>query len=430
MLTVAKRSGNHQRSAGAFFRVKGKRGYMKKGMLFCGIAAASLIASAADAATINLIDEGGVTGSPAEQGFKTAAYYWGKTLTNDVTINLGVKFAPLAPNVIGSTGSTRSDTTVAAWKNGVLATRSGYTLDQTAVLPTLNAQGGASFVTNGARPDGNNDTAIQVYNDGTTTSSQVLYLNTSVQKAIGIYSGPNIFDGHVTFSTNFNFDFNPTDGIEAGHMDFIGVAIHEIGHALGFVSGVDFLDVYGYPNGPGAGTLGYDLNDTSIFSALDMFRFSNDPNGLAPGSGPTRDLSVGTASYFSIDGGLTQVGGNSLFSTGAYNGDGRQASHFKDTPSAQGGCDGFNQLGILDPTFCYGEMGVVKGLDLAAYDAMGWNLNFDVLGNLGYQSTTAQIYLQAIGVPEPATWALMIAGFGFVGGAMRRRARTTSVTYA
>ena len=33
------------------------------------------------------------------------------------------------------------------------------------------------------------------------------------------------------------------------------------------------------------------------------------------------------------------------------------------------------------------------------------------------------------GVPEPASWALMIAGFGLVGSAMRRRARI-QVTYA
>jgi Bacterial pre-peptidase C-terminal domain/PEP-CTERM motif len=32
------------------------------------------------------------------------------------------------------------------------------------------------------------------------------------------------------------------------------------------------------------------------------------------------------------------------------------------------------------------------------------------------------------GVPEPATWAMMIIGFGLVGGAMRRR--TTRVSYA
>jgi hypothetical protein len=30
-------------------------------------------------------------------------------------------------------------------------------------------------------------------------------------------------------------------------------------------------------------------------------------------------------------------------------------------------------------------------------------------------------------VPEPAAWALMLAGFGLVGGAMRRRQRGRSV---
>ncbi len=34
------------------------------------------------------------------------------------------------------------------------------------------------------------------------------------------------------------------------------------------------------------------------------------------------------------------------------------------------------------------------------------------------------------GVPEPATWALMSLGFGAVGGAMRRRAATTTVRFA
>jgi hypothetical protein len=32
-------------------------------------------------------------------------------------------------------------------------------------------------------------------------------------------------------------------------------------------------------------------------------------------------------------------------------------------------------------------------------------------------------------VPEPATWAMMIGGFGFVGAASRRR-RATTVTFA
>jgi hypothetical protein len=33
-------------------------------------------------------------------------------------------------------------------------------------------------------------------------------------------------------------------------------------------------------------------------------------------------------------------------------------------------------------------------------------------------------------VPEPATWAMMLVGFGMVGSAMRYRRRSTKVVYA
>jgi hypothetical protein len=33
-------------------------------------------------------------------------------------------------------------------------------------------------------------------------------------------------------------------------------------------------------------------------------------------------------------------------------------------------------------------------------------------------------------VPEPATWAMMIVGFGIVGGSMRYRRRNTTVNFA
>lgn len=38
--------------------------------------------------------------------------------------------------------------------------------------------------------------------------------------------------------------------------------------------------------------------------------------------------------------------------------------------------------------------------------------------------------LATAAVPEPATWAMMIAGFGLVGAAMRRRSIRTTVSYA
>jgi hypothetical protein len=398
-----------------------------KGVLCCGAAVAALVSASADAATINLIDLGGVKGSKAQQGFEIAAAYWGAMLTNNATINLGVGFAPLAKGIIGSTGSTRTDYSVARWESRVNATKSNSTLDKNIVLPTLNSKGGASFITNGVDANGNDDTSKLAFDKGTSVSSKTLYLNTSVIKAIGGNTGlpATQRDGNVTFSSNFAFDFNPTNGVTAGTFDFIGVAIHEIGHALGFVSGVDFLDVYGKPNGPGAGVLGYSLNDTSIYSALDMFRFSSDPKNIAPGKGASLDLAVGGTKYFSINGGKTSLFNNN-FATGSYNGDGDQASHWKDA-SGDNACG--PQLGIMDPTFCYGQQGEVTSLDLAAFDAMGWNTRVDALANGGdYLMSTGNIYRDFVGgaVPEPASWAMMIIGFGMVGGSMRRRATKVS----
>jgi hypothetical protein len=408
----------------------GKKGLANmrfRNILCCGAAMITMIAAPANAVVINLIDLGGVTGSKAQQGFNIAAAYWGSMLTNNATINLGVGFSALGTGIIGSTGSARADYGVAKWEAQVNATKSNSTLDKTVVLPTLT-NGGASFITNGTTTTAagtQDDLSKLAYDNAGTASSKTLYLNTSVIKAIGGTTGlpAATRDGNVTFSSNFNFDFDPTDGISANTFDFIGVAIHEIGHALGFVSGVDFLDVYGVGGtgkSPNAGALNYSLNDTSIYSALDMFRYSTDPTNLLLGSDTALDLSVGGSKYFSIDGGKTALFGNT-FSTGRYNGDGQQASHWKDAA----GCAIGN--GIMDPTFCYGQTGYVTGLDLAAYDAMGYNLSTDALT---YTTTsTATIYRQfATGaVPEPATWLMMIAGFGFVGAAMRRR--VTKVNY-
>ena len=410
-----------------------------KTLLACGAAAAVVLSAPANAGvTINLIDNG-FAGTPAQQaqfreGFRIAAAYWSSILTNNAVINLGVGTASLGTGIIGSTGSTRADYTVANWENQVNLTKSGSTIDQTAVLPTLTA-GGASFITNGTT-GGKDDTNKVVFDNAATTSSKVLYLNSSVIKAIGgTAAGVTnaTVDGNVQFSTNFAFDFDPTDGITANTFDFIGVAIHEIGHALGFVSGVDFLDVYGIRNGTNpantntaAGSLTYSLNSTSIYSALDMFRYSGDPTNLAPG-GASLDLSAGILTgnkYFSIDGGATALFGNT-FSTGRYNGDGQQASHWKDTA----GCAIGN--GIMDPTFCFGQTGYITGLDLAAYDAMGWNLSTNALT---YQTTsTSSIYRQfaVAGVPEPTTWAMLMLGFGGMGFAMRRsRKVNTRIRFA
>ena len=123
------------------------------------------------------------------------------------------------------------------------------------------------------------------------------------------------------------------------------MAIHEIGHSLGFVSGVDIVDfVIDNPQS---------LQNFRVFSGLDVFRYSAD--GVL-------DLSVETASYFSIDGGASSL---ALFSTGSSNGDGQQASHWKDNLG----------IGIMDPTAQpAGNINVVTEMDLLAFDVIGWDV--------------------------------------------------------
>ena len=90
-------------------------------------------------------------------------------------------------------------------------------------------------------------------------------------------------------------------------------------------------------------------------------------------------------------------------------GDGRIASRNKPN------CGEFR--GVMKPYICNGLNAQVKALDLALLDAIGWYFNFEVLDNLDYVFNTSAI-------PEPATWATMLVGFGAVGFAMRRQRRT------
>lgn len=53
--------------------------------------------------------------------------------------------------------------------------------------------------------------------------------------------------------------------------------------------------------------------------------------------------------------------------------------------------------------------------------------DFGSLASATLSITTSGV---AAAVPEPATWTMMIGGFGLVGGAMRRRRATSAVTYA
>ena len=69
-----------------------------------------------------------------------------------------------------------------------------------------------------------------------------------------------------------------------------------------------------------------------------------------------------------------------------------------------------------------GAAGVAR-LDLVA-SAVGGFTNYFGIDQLTFDAAATP------GVPEPTTWAMMIVGFGMIGGAARHRRRETRVTYA
>ena len=301
----------------------------------------------AGALTFTLHNVGGVTpGSQAEAGFLRATALWQSFLGDTVNIRLDVGFSSLGPGILGSTGSAAKVVSYAAVRAALTADQSSS--DDATAVASLSAGASLAFVTN-------NSAGARVFDGDGSTNNTLLNVSTADLKALGITTDVNgqpvdtgAADGSITFSSDFTWDFDPSNGINAGAIDFVGVAFHEIGHALGFISGVDLVDYYS-GSGPGARV---NLNPYAIFSVLDLFRY---------GSSGVRDLSFGGSTYFSLDGGATNL---ALFSTGRFQGDGRQASHWKDNLG----------IGIMDPTAVpAGQANIITSRDIQAMDVIGWN---------------------------------------------------------
>ena len=87
--------------------------------------------------------------------------------------------------------------------------------------------------------------------------------------------------------------------------------------------------------------------------------------------------------------------------------------------------NGTDQTIYLDPNGYQGQLGFIGFTDTSnLITSVRINANNDFLS-----VDDVRFAIGKGGVPEPAAWALMLSGFGLVGGAMRRR-RSLEVTYA
>lgn len=157
----------------------------------------------------------------------------------------------------------------------------------------------------------------------------------------------------IGFNSDFTFDFDPTDGIDNDKTDFEAVAIHELGHALGFISSVGNRE-----SAPSTALLAP--------TVWDIFRFR--PGGLdnnAFASGNRVQIAGGEQTYFVGDAELPL----STATTGGTGGDGRQSSHWKDNALIGA------YTGVMDPTAGSGERLTITANDLTALGFMGHKIN-------------------------------------------------------
>ncbi len=164
-------------------------------------------------------------------------------------------------------------------------------------------------------------------------------------------------DASIVFNTDFEFDLDNTDGTTPGQIDLESVMLHEIGHAMGFTSGVD---------------------SQFIRVTLDYFRFgingaSNDPQTLTDiaDAGFPREMRIGVEAALDTVGAIPPYTEAFRFSTGV-NGDGRQAGHWK--------ADEFLGLpipiGVMDPSVPLDALApdYFTDADRLAFRLLGWDI--------------------------------------------------------
>lgn len=262
----------------------------------------------------------------ARDALEVAAQYIEKQFTDNVTVTISVSMANMGPGVIGATGSSyASPPSYATALAGLIAGKDAddSIQDYLPVGPTLPVR------YNGASDTVTNETVVWV-------------TRANFKAALGSTTGG---DANMQFNTQFPFDFDPTNGITSGTMDFQSVVVHEVGHALGFTSGADFrtndlemLDLYRFQRTDGTGD--YNPDTLEEFQVTPRTVSNNLPNEDV-------NSDVISAEWRMSDGNPNQ------------------ASHFR---------EGVN--GIMDPTLAFGQTFYpvfFRTSDRTMFDAIGWD---------------------------------------------------------
>lgn len=310
----------------------------KKGTLLKGSAATGL--------DIILRGTAQLDGLPAaKQAFINAAATWEARLKNPVTIVMDVDY-----------GTTRFGT---AYGTGVLGSTSSavFTLSSVSMkqfaesLRVRNPQFGDLYRN---IPDTlpNTTAVVKPVPSGTLANLQALGFRAQ-KESLAFGSAPSI-----GFNSAYPYDFTPADGITSGQTDFDAVAVHEMGHALGFVSVV----------GSTGSARTWDLFRFRPGTVKDTNSFRTAKRVLTPGPNPSGGDHVfwdGNVEWeTSTDNGSRNGGG-----------DQQQASHWRDDGLRSTIPLSERKIGIMDPNLASGVRDTITLADLKALAVMGWKID-------------------------------------------------------
>ena len=318
----------------------------------------------------------------ALQAFRRAAARWERVIQSNLTVVIDVDYGPKRfgsgdydPGVIASANSALQFFSASGGPADVVARLKARNQGDAQLQALYN---GIPIPTPSTAPDGNGG-----LNLGRAIGGQIpLQALGARPPTTDSSTEVNPFGTvpNIGFNSDFNYDFDPNDGIGSGQTDFEAVVAHEIGHALAFTSAIGFSV------------------EPPYFTPWDLFRVR--PEAVTPGESLTdgrgweRALRVVTpgpanTAVLTVENGRTYYApvqvtfdGFAEYETSTatgsgQGGDGQQASHWRDDALRPPSLGAARKIGIMDPTIAPGEQIDLSRADIRLLQLTGYEVTFE-----------------------------------------------------